>query len=73
MLIISRDTNDINATKRMLESKFDMKDLGVGDAILKTPYCLVLSRSHCIEKVLDYFKYLDFNIVKTPINVSFAF
>jgi len=34
MLIINRDTNDINATKRMLESKFGMKNLGVADAIL---------------------------------------
>ena len=34
MLIISRDINDINATKRILESKFDMKDLGVADVIL---------------------------------------
>ncbi|KAF3671469.1 putative tyrosyl-DNA phosphodiesterase 2-like [Capsicum annuum] len=34
MLIISRDIFDINATKRMLESKFDMKDVGVADVIL---------------------------------------
>ncbi|KAM3320843.1 hypothetical protein P3S67_008045 [Capsicum chacoense] len=34
MLIISRDISDINATKRMLKSKFDMKDLGVSDVIL---------------------------------------
>ena len=57
MLIISRDTNDINATKHKLESNFYMKDIKVIDVI---------------EKVLDKFKYLDFNIVKTPINVSFV-
>ena len=34
MLIISTDISDINATKQMLESKFDMKDLGVVDVIL---------------------------------------
>ncbi|KAF3645400.1 putative tyrosyl-DNA phosphodiesterase 2-like [Capsicum annuum] len=34
MLIFSKDISDINATKRMLESKFDMKDLGVADVIL---------------------------------------
>ncbi|PHT55593.1 putative LRR receptor-like serine/threonine-protein kinase [Capsicum baccatum] len=34
MLIIDRDISDINATKRLLESKFDMKDLGVMDVIL---------------------------------------
>jgi len=34
MLIINRDTNGINATKRMLESKFGMKFFWVADAIL---------------------------------------
>lgn len=47
-LIISRGISDINATKRMLESKFDMKDLGVADVILgiriqRTPQGLALS------------------------------
>ena len=51
MLIISRDISDINATKRMLESKFDMKDLGVANVILgirihRTPQGLALSQSH---------------------------
>ena len=57
MLIIKRDISDVNATKHMLESNFDMKDIEVTDVI---------------EKVLDKFKYLDFNIVKTPINVRFV-
>ena len=62
MLIMSKDINDINATKRMLSSKFDMKDLGVADLILevriiKTPHRLALSQSHYIEKVLDKFKF----------------
>ena len=35
MLIMSKDIDDINATKRMLSSKFDMKDLGVADLILE--------------------------------------
>ena len=34
MLIMSKEIDDINATKRMLSSKFDMKDLGVADLIL---------------------------------------
>ena len=33
MLIMSKDIDNINATKRMLSSKFDMKDLGVADLI----------------------------------------
>ncbi|XP_070003048.1 uncharacterized protein [Nicotiana sylvestris] len=77
ILIMSKSMTDINATKRMLASKFDMKDLGVADVILririhKTPQGLALSRSHYIEKVLDKFKYLDFKIAKTPIDVSYA-
>ena len=74
---MSKNMADINATKRMLASKFDMKDLGVADVILgirihKTPQGLALSQSHYIEKVLDKFKYLDFKIAKTPIDVSYA-
>ena len=77
MLIISRDISDINATKLMLESKFDMKDLGVADVILgirilQTPQGLALSQSHYIEKVLDKFKYIEFGISKTPLDASFA-
>lgn len=33
MLLISKDMSDINATKHMLASKFDMKDLEVEDLI----------------------------------------
>lgn len=77
MLITSRDISNINSTKKMLEIKFDMKELGVADMILgirihKTPQGLTLSQSHCIKKVLDKFKYLDFGISKTPLDVSFA-
>ncbi|KAF3654693.1 putative phosphoserine aminotransferase, chloroplastic-like [Capsicum annuum] len=65
MLIISKDISDINAMKRMLESKFDIKDLGVVDVILgiriyRTPQGLALSQSHYIKKVLDKFKYMEF-------------
>ncbi|KAF3636406.1 putative tyrosyl-DNA phosphodiesterase 2-like [Capsicum annuum] len=61
MLIISRDICDINATKQMLERKFDMKDLGVVDMILgirihRTPQGLALSQSHYIKKVLERMK-----------------
>ena len=78
MFIMSKEIDDINATKRMLSNKFDMKDLGVADLILgvriiKTPQGLALSQSHYIEKVLDKFKYLNFNVVKTPIVLSCTF
>ena len=41
MLIIKRDTYDINATKHLLENNFDMKEINVSDVI---------------EKVLEKFK-----------------
>ena len=78
MLIMSKDIDDINVAKRMLSSKFDMKDLGVADSILwvrimKTPQGLALYQSHYIERVLDKFKYLNFNVVKTTIDLSCVF
>ena len=45
----------------------------LGIRILKTPQVLALSQSHYIERVLDKFKYLNFNVVKTPIDLSFTF
>ena len=61
----------------MLSNKFDIKDLGVADLvgvrIIKTPQRLALSQSHYIEKVLDKFKYLNFNVVKTPIDLNCTF
>ena len=49
MLIISEYIDDINATKCMLSSKFDTKDLGDSDLvsgirILKTPRVLAITR-----------------------------
>ncbi|KAF3660861.1 hypothetical protein FXO37_13199 [Capsicum annuum] len=59
------------------KSKFDMKGLGVADVILgirihRNPQRLALSQSHYIEKVLDKFKYMEFDIAKTPLDVNFA-
>ncbi|XP_070054848.1 uncharacterized protein [Nicotiana tomentosiformis] len=55
ILIMSKDMAHINATKCMLASKFEMKELGVADVILririhKIPQGLTLSQSHYIEK-----------------------
>ena len=75
MLIMSKDIANIKATKCMLVSKFDMKDLGVADVILgvnilKTSNGITLSQTHYIQKVLEKFKYLNFNRSKTPIDVN---
>ena len=57
MLIIKRDISDINATKHMLKSNFNMKDIEVTNVILN---------------VHDKFKYLNFSIIKTQIKVTFV-
>ncbi|XP_070049629.1 secreted RxLR effector protein 161-like [Nicotiana tomentosiformis] len=74
---MSKDIADINTTKRMLASTFNMKDLGVADLILgikihRTSQGLSLSQSHYIKMVLEKFKYLDFKVAKTPIDVNVA-
>ncbi|KAM3327422.1 hypothetical protein P3S67_002548 [Capsicum chacoense] len=53
-----------------------MKHLGVADVILgirihRTPQGLALSQSLYIKKVLDKFKYMEFDISKTTLDVSF--
>ncbi|PHT39207.1 hypothetical protein CQW23_22780 [Capsicum baccatum] len=61
----------------MLDIKFALKHLGVADVVLgirihQTPQGLALSQSHYIKEVLDKFKYMEFNIAKNPLDVSFA-
>ena len=75
MLIIGSNNDIIKATKRMLTSEFDMKDLGVVDVILGMKISrkfdgLVLSQSHYIQKVLEKFKKYDDNPVRTPVDVN---
>ncbi|PHT53275.1 hypothetical protein CQW23_07737 [Capsicum baccatum] len=54
-----------------------MKDHGVADVILgirihRTPQGLALPQFYYIKNVLDKFKYMEFDIFKTPLDVSFA-
>ena len=65
----------IKATKRMLTSEFDMKDLGVVDVILGMKISrkfdgIVLSQSHYIKKVLEKFKKYDDSPMRTTIDVN---
>ena len=75
MLIIGNNNDIIKATKRMLTSEFDMKDLGVVDVILGMKISrksdgFVLSQSQYIKKVLEKFKIYDDGLVRTPIDVN---
>ena len=78
MSIMIKEIDDINFTKCMLSSNFYMDDLRVADLILririlKSPQGPALSQSHYIERVFDKFKYLNFSVVKTPIDLSIIF
>ena len=75
MLIMGSNNDIIKATKRMLNSKFDIKDLGVADVILeikitRTSDGLVLSQPHYIKKVFEKFWRYDDSPVKTPVDVN---
>ena len=75
LLIIGSNNDIIKATKRMLTSEFDMKDLGVVDVILGMKISrksdgFVLSQSQYIKKVLEKFKEYDDSSVRTPIDVN---
>ncbi|XP_062111187.1 secreted RxLR effector protein 161-like [Humulus lupulus] len=59
----------------MLNSRFDMKDMGLADVILgikiiRTPDGLSLSQSHYVDKILDKFGKDDSGISRTPIDTS---
>ena len=75
MLIMGSNNEVIKTTKKMLNNKFNMKDLGVTDVILgikisKTSNGLILSQSHYIEKMLKKFKQNDSSPTRTPVDVN---
>ena len=75
MLILGSNNYIITTTKKMLSSKFNMKDLGVADVILgikisRTSSGLILSQSHYIEKLLDKFDKDENNIARTPVDIN---
>ena len=75
LLIMDSNDDIIQAIKRMLNNKFDMKDMGVADVILgikisKTPDGLILSQSHYIEKILQKYDQDNSSPARTPIDIS---
>ena len=73
MLIIGSNIEIIKTTKKMLNSKFDMKDMGVADVILgikifKTSEGYTLSQSHYVEKIMSKFGKHDDRPAMTPID-----
>ena len=78
MLIIGSDDKMITSTKNMLNSSFDMKDMGLADVILgikikRTSDGLVLSQSHYVDNILGKFYKDNSSIARTPIDVTLHF
>ena len=75
MLIFRTSLEVVCETKKFLGSKFDMKDLGETEVILRikitrTPNGLKLSQEHYVEKILRKFKHFDCKPVSTPYDLN---
>ena len=75
MLITRNEMNGILETNRFLTSTFKMKELGLVDTILgikvkRNSGGYKVNQTHCIEKILDKFKHLNFEEVSTPFDPS---
>ena len=74
MLITGSNNDIIKATKKMLISEFDMKDLGVANVILGMKISKksdgLVSQSHYVKKVLKKFKKYDDSPMRTPVDVN---
>ena len=75
MLIIDNDDKMIISTKNMLNSRFDMKDMGLVDVILRikilrTLNGLIISQSHYVDNILEKFDKDTYGITKTPVDVT---
>ena len=75
MLIVGSNDNMIKSAKKMLNSSFDIKDMGLADVILgikisRSLNGLILSQLHYVDKILEKFNKKDSGVCKTPINVN---
>ncbi|KAK9041693.1 hypothetical protein V6N11_016783 [Hibiscus sabdariffa] len=75
ILIVGSNNEMVKRTKNMLNSRFDMKDMGLADTILgiqikRSPEGLILTQSYYVDKILENFGNDDFGIAKTPIDIS---
>ena len=75
MFILGNKNYIIKSTKKILTNKFEIKDLGVANIILRIKCFrisdrLILSQPHYVEKSLDKFSKGDYNIVKILIDIS---
>ena len=77
MLIIDSDDKMTTSTKNMLNSRFDMKDLGFADVILgikikRTSDGLIPSQPYYVDNILGKFDKDNYGIDKTPVDVTLS-
>ena len=75
MLIVGNDDKVNISTKNMLNSRFDMKDMGsanviLGITIIRKSYELILSQSHYVDNILGKFDKDNYESDKTPIDLT---
>ena len=75
MLIVGSEDNMITSTKNVLNSRFDIKYLGLADVILgikikRTSYGLILSQSHYVDNILGKFDKDNSRISKTLVDAT---
>ena len=77
MLIVDSGDKMITFIKNMLNSRFDMKDLGLGDVrlgkIKRIPYGLILCQSHYVDNILGNFDKDNSGTARTPIDATLYF
>lgn len=78
MLVASKNKQEIKSLEKLLSTEFEMKDLGAVKRILwmeisrdRSQFCLELSHSGYIEKVLKVFQMEQAKQVLTPLGVLF--
>ena len=75
ILIVGSDDKMIKYTKNILNLRFDMRDMGLTDVILRIKITrisdkLILSQSHYVDKILEKFNKVDFGVARTQLDKS---
>ena len=75
MLIMGNSKDVILSTKRLLNSMFDMKDLGLADVILRIQIKrnnegYILTQSHYVEKILNKYGQINCKPAVTPFDAN---
>ncbi|KAA3469055.1 dynamin-related protein 4C-like [Gossypium australe] len=75
ILIVGSNNEMVKHTKDMLNSRFDMKDIGLTNVILgiqikRSSKCFVMTQPHNVDKVLAKFSKDDSGKARTPIDTS---